>query len=328
MNRRSAWIVRVLMGLVFVAGVCYACWPYYSDPVARLVQSEFLVGCGDAVHLDGVGVESADTGSYDEDDDPSPPQGGGNGIEHYSWSPPYGEFTEDGAGHATIRVWIPGPHNFTLTVTDGEEETDMTVGELTVVEIGDVIEGSAAADNVIVSVGSSVEFFALPNGASLWPPGRPNWTLWQPSGGVATYTENPTGSIIVSNLIVAGAYYAQATCGDYDDGDGGLIVAVEVASLTPDVGTEFDDGDGNENTNSYSVCVANEGVVHVTATPYPNVEEDHLPGDWSLEGGQTSGELVSAVDRTTPGLTTIECDCGVSSKTTKIYVVEVDKVVK
>jgi len=205
MNRSRAWIVLVSMGLLFVAGVCWACWPYYSDPVARLVQSEFLVGAGDAVHLDGVGVESADTGSYDEDDDPSPPHGGGIGIEHYSWSVPYGEFSEDGAGHATIRVWIPGSHNFTLTVTDGEEETDMTTGELTVVEVGDVIS-STGADNVIVSVGSTVQFLALPNGSTTnWPSGRPNWTLWQPSGGVATYTENPTGSIIVSNTIVAGA---------------------------------------------------------------------------------------------------------------------------
>jgi hypothetical protein len=101
-----------------------------------------------------------------------------------------------------------------------------------------------------------------------------------------------------------------------------------VASLLPDTGTEFDDGDGDSNTKSFAVCVGT-GVVTVTATPDPNVSEENLPGygytwGWTLEGGTGTSLLSRTVDKTTAGATTITCTCGSSSKTTKIYVVDVD----
>jgi hypothetical protein len=118
-------------------------------------------------------------------------------------------------------------------------------------------------------------------------------------------------------------------CGDESDSYSRNIKVVEVASLLPDVGTEFDDGDGNPNTKSFVVCTADAGVVTVTATPNPSVGEQCLPGypygwGWQLEGGSGGSWLFRTVDRTWPGVTTITCTCGSSSKTTKIYVAKGD----
>ena len=59
------------------------------------------------------------------------------------------------------------------------------------------------------------------------------------------------------------------------------ITVIKVTSLTPNEGTEFDDGDGNSNTKSYVVCIVptgtNPGIVTVTATPSPTVAEADLP---------------------------------------------------
>jgi hypothetical protein len=106
------------------------------------------------------------------------------------------------------------------------------------------------------------------------------------------------------------------------------VTAVKVASLLPDVGTEIDDGDSNPNTKSFAVCVY-PGVVTVTATPNPNVPEQCLPGygttwGWTLTGGIGTSWVTRTVDRATPGVTTITCTCGSSSKTTKIYIVKVE----
>jgi len=118
-------------------------------------------------------------------------------------------------------------------------------------------------------------------------------------------------------------------CVDHSDTFERTITVVEVASLEPDVGTEFDDGDADPDTKSFAVCIADTGVVTVTATPNPSVSEQNLPGygyswGWTLEGGNGTSLLTRTVDRTTPGVTTIACECGSSSKTTKIYVVKVD----
>ena len=115
-------------------------------------------------------------------------------------------------------------------------------------------------------------------------------------------------------------------CYDKSDTFNRTVTVVEVASLLPDTGTEFDDGDGDSNTKSFAVCVGT-GVVTVTATPDPNVSEENLPGygytwGWTLEGGTGTSLLSRTVDKTTAGVTTITCTCGSSSKTTKIYVVE------
>jgi len=108
------------------------------------------------------------------------------------------------------------------------------------------------------------------------------------------------------------------------------VTVVEVESLQPDPGPdieEIDDGDGNPNTRSFLVKIADSGVVTVRATPNPVVPEQCLPGygytwGWWLEGGTGSSYLTRTVDRTTTGVTTISCVCGSSSKTTKIYVYE------
>lgn len=112
-----------------------------------------------------------------------------------------------------------------------------------------------------------------------------------------------------------------AWCDPYDT-DWCFVYVVEVASLLPDQGTEFDDGDGNPDTKSFAVCVAASGVVTVTATPNPSVAETDLPACWTLTGGTGSGKLTRTVDKTTWGHTEITCSAGSSAKTTTIYVVK------
>ena len=105
------------------------------------------------------------------------------------------------------------------------------------------------------------------------------------------------------------------------------VTVIELVSLSPDVGTEFDDGDDNPNTKSFAVCGVVEpthdpNVVTVTATTNPTVSEEEMLncGCWSLQGGTGTRQLVRTVDRTTPGVTTITCICGTTLKRTKIYV--------
>lgn len=112
-----------------------------------------------------------------------------------------------------------------------------------------------------------------------------------------------------------------AWCEDYDT-DYCYVYVVEVASLLPDQGAEFNDGDGNPDTKSFAVCVAASGVVTVTATPNPSVAEADLPACWTLTGGTGSGKLTRTVDKTTWGHTEITCSAGSSAKTTTIYVVK------
>ncbi len=114
-----------------------------------------------------------------------------------------------------------------------------------------------------------------------------------------------------------------------DDGDmkTGNLKVVGVASLLPNEGTEFDDGDNNNDTKTFVVSKAASGEVTVTATPNPNISEANLPvgcaGEWTLSGGTGTGKLQRTVSKTTAGTTTLTCTCGTSSKTTKIIVVEV-----
>jgi hypothetical protein len=106
---------------------------------------------------------------------------------------------------------------------------------------------------------------------------------------------------------------------------------VKVESLQPDPGPgieEIDDGDGNPNTKSFLVKIADAGVVTVRAMPNPVVAEGNLPGrdiwgwGWTLTGGIGTSRLTRTVDRTTLGVTTITCVCGSSWKRTTIYVYE------
>ena len=107
------------------------------------------------------------------------------------------------------------------------------------------------------------------------------------------------------------------------------VTVVEVASLTSDGGSEFDDGDNDTNTKAYWLPVASSGNITVTATPNPAVTEANLPACWTLAGGTGSGKLTRTVDKTTPGKTEITCTAGTSSKKTTIWVVkaEIKKVV-
>lgn len=106
------------------------------------------------------------------------------------------------------------------------------------------------------------------------------------------------------------------------DSDYITVTVVEVASLLPDEGTEFDDGDEDPNTKSYVVCIATSGTVTVTATPSPSVLEGDLPACWTLTGGTGSGKLSRTVDKTTDGKTVITCTSGSSMKETTIYVMD------
>ncbi len=119
-----------------------------------------------------------------------------------------------------------------------------------------------------------------------------------------------------------------------DDGDmrTSYLTVVGVASLLPNEGTESDDGDNNNDTKTFVVSKAATGVVTVTATPNPNISEPNLPagcaGEWTLTSpeGTGTGKLQRTVSKTTAGTTTLTCTCGTSSKTTKIAVIEVEKI--
>ena len=101
---------------------------------------------------------------------------------------------------------------------------------------------------------------------------------------------------------------------------------VQVSSLVPSEGIEFDDGDNDPDTKSYVVPIAATGSVTVTATPYASVAEDELPSEWSFTGGTAVGlgKLQQTVSKNSPGLTTLFCSCGESSKTVSLYLVAVD----
>ena len=139
--------------------------------------------------------------------------------------------------------------------------------------------------------------------------------------------ENDYDSTATFHSHTPGQYQVHATGFDYydqDDSDWAYVYVVEVASLLPDVGTQFDDGDSDPDTKSYVVGIATSGVVTVTATPNPSIAEENLPDSWSLTGGTGSGDLERTVDMTTYGETELSCSCGDSSKTTTIYVVKGD----
>ncbi len=154
-----------------------------------------------------------------------------------------------------------------------------------------------------------------------------DWT----NDGEYDYEETPGDGIATHIYTIAGTYTAKLRVTDDDDAtdtDTCTVYVVKVASLLPDVGTEMDDGDDDPNTKSYVVSIvdANDdvNVVTVTATPYPDVNEANLPDCWDFTGGTEVNDFVHTVDRTTPVETALTCSCGTSSKTTKIYVVQVN----
>jgi len=135
--------------------------------------------------------------------------------------------------------------------------------------------------------------------------------------------DSPTASSTDITFGNSGSYTVTLTVTDDEtatDNETCQVTVVEVASLLPDVGTEFDDGDGNPDTKSYYVCGATSGYVTVTATPNPSVAEADLPACWTLEGGTGTSKLVRTVSKTDGGVHTITCTAGTSSKITKIYI--------
>lgn len=231
----------------------------------------------------------------------------------------------------------PGVNTVTACIPCGCDLVDVTI-----LKVGKVVE--AGTDN-------EGPLYVCLNG-SVWlepksyPPGNEwlcnlNWSIVSkppdsnPSLTPFDLISTPCGYTLrkatLSGLDKVGDYVVKATsgCNGHEcSGDTITVTVVEVKSLLPDVGEEFDDGDGNPNTKSFVVCVVDPNydpnIVTVTATPNPNVSEEDLPDCWTLEGGTGTSKLFRTVDRTTPGVTTIKCTCSPSSKTTKIYVVKVE----
>ena len=122
-----------------------------------------------------------------------------------------------------------------------------------------------------------------------------------------------TVTVKVERINVSGCVAHEATC---------KVETVKVKSLLPDKGIEVNDGDNDPNTKSFVLKVEETGKVTVTATPEPNISESELPDCWSLTGGDGSSKLQRTVDINVPAKTVLECTCGTSSKTTRIYAVK------
>ena len=134
----------------------------------------------------------------------------------------------------------------------------------------------------------------------------------------------PTAEESSGNIHNAGSKYFGVGAADNDrkaDSDSALVIGI--ASLTPDDGTEVDDGDNNPDTRRYFLFRADSGRVIVRAVPTPQVGEDDLPGSWSLEGGIGTSKLLRMVDRTVAGTTVITCYSGTAMKRVTLHVLDV-----
>jgi len=171
-----------------------------------------------------------------------------------------------------------------------------------------------------VCVGCNVTFTVITD-----PCGHEDDVEWSAPGGDPN---SGTGETFTTSWDTAGIHTATASLCDSNDSND--VTVVEVASLEPNdpnvTYAELDDGDGDPNTRSFTVCIVDPNhdpnVITVVATPNPDVNEPNLPACWTLTGGDGTGKLLRTVDRTTTGVTTISCECNPSSKTTKIYVVK------
>jgi hypothetical protein len=185
----------------------------------------------------------------------------------------------------------------------------------------DIDVNSVSVDEESICVGCSVTFTVKTD-----PCGYGGKVSWSAIGG------NPnsgTGASFTTSWNTAGIKTATASLCDSSDSND--VTVVEVATLEPNDTngiTEFDDGDGDPNTRSFAARIVDPNhepnIITVIATPNPDVNEADLPACWTLTGGTGTGKLLRTVDRTTTGVTTITCECNTSSKTTKIYVVEVE----
>ncbi|MCK4787229.1 MAG: hypothetical protein KAV87_25945 [Desulfobacteraceae bacterium] len=212
--------------------------------------------------------------------------------------------------HCEDTVWV-----YDCNSADCEECVD---GNCVVIDVNFV-----TPDANYVCVGCDVTFTVETD-----PCGYGDDVEWSAPGGDPN---SDTGSSFTTSWDTAGIHTATASLCDSNDSNDVTVVAV--ASLEPNEPndpnaiTEIDDDDGDPNTRSFIVCIVDPNhdpnVITVIATPDPDVNEPNLPACWSLSGSGTS-KLERAVDKTTVGATTITCTCNTSSKTTTIYVVQVD----
>jgi len=313
--------VLILASLSFIVSPCYAC---NTLPIAEIVNPYYQYICvGNAASFNGVGYSG--TGSHDPDN--GYPYGGGHGIDIYGWWYGYGNWDYSSGGTPSHTYNTAGSYWVYLYVYDDDGGWRSQYSDscrVYVVEVASLLpdegtefdDGDADPDTksfaVCIADTGVVTVTATPN-PSVSEGNLPAcWTLTGGTGsGKLSRTVDRTTSGITTITCTAGSSSKTTK-----------VYVVEVQSLLPDEGTEFDDGDADPDTKSFAVCKADSGVVTVTATPNPNIGEPNLPPCWSLTGGTEVNDVVHTVSKTTPAKTVITCTAGSSSKTTTIYVMD------
>ena len=158
----------------------------------------------------------------------------------------------------------------------------------------------------------------------------PNNSQQTTTVGSATFTHpGPYTKANVSVTLPAAAdaysYTASLTGGEGEATpafDNAKIIGVN--SLSPNAGSEVDDGDNNANTKTYVVPAGAGGDITVTATPTPAATNEELQvAGWSLTGGTGSGLTTRTISRTAPGKYDFTCSCGTSEKRLTVLVTDV-----
>ena|GEM_PF-1996334 len=343
---------REFFGILFVIGAGAVCFIGYSLacddtlPKAELTSPGSQSICvSEPADLNAVGTEEDETGSYDEDN--GPPYGGGHGISIYGWW--FGDGNEwdyDSGGKPNDGYDAPGVYTVSMCVYDDDlqRKSDTNIPcTVYVVEVNKVEDAfTGIEDHIYVSTCTTAYLLAIANPSyASWPQKQPRWSIVsQPEGADAKVSpwwfdpwdpNDRWGPVAtVTDMNVVGDYTFQAACGADDPPDNNMVVtAVAVESLLADAGVEVDDSDGDSNTKSYVVSIVDPNTspnyVTVTATPNPgDVPEANLPPGWTLTGGTGTDKLTRTVSRTSAAKTVITCTSGCSTKTTRIYVVNVD----
>ena len=165
------------------------------------------------------------------------------------------------------------------------------------------------------------------NGWSIYtaPPGT---TPTGGSGATANLTVLHGGNVVVQFTnyakVISPAWEAQKSCKNYP------FRVFEVVDLTPDHGTEVDDGDGDSRTKIFIVCgtlVPPNHTITIGATPNPDADASDLPDCWSLTGddGVTIVDKKTAtIDGSEPKKCTVECTAGTSMRRTTVIVLRTD----